>query len=200
MMDERSLCVRLVRWVPGVVSGVLFGFPRRWAFRVPGRVSLRVASVGRPRVPLPFILMANFLVAVGFCPRPPGAARFARGVGDFVAVMLRMFFLAVFLAPFRGHLFGGWLGGMFWVGILSLGGRECLAHCLPAHEVSLVAAWAGEVWLAFRPGVVRGQVSWPGVPDGGSVGRTRGLASRGAMGWSWPVRSCERGGFVPLAF
>ena len=88
--------------------------------------------------------------------------------------MLRMFFLAVFSCPFPGAPVRGWLGGMFWVGILSLGGRECLAHCLPAPGVSLVAAWAGEVWLAFRPGVVRGQVPWPGVPDGGSVGEVEG--------------------------
>lgn len=103
------------------MSGWLFGFPRRVAFRVPGRGSLRVASVGRPRVPLPFILMANFLVAVGFCPRPPSDARFARGVGDFVAVMLRMFFLAVFLPLSGGTCSGGWLGGMSGSGFFRLG-------------------------------------------------------------------------------
>lgn len=108
--------------------GVLCGFPIRVCVAGFGAV-LVAGGVKRPPPRAPaFLLMANFPGRWLLLPRPPGAARFARGWGDFVA-MCFAHFLPLFLpAPFRGHLFGGsgfsgrgwcvpvvgrWVGGRF---------------------------------------------------------------------------------------
>lgn len=172
----------------------------RFGFRDGCRCGWRQSAA--PACPCLLFLWRIFWLLLGFVPPPPpGAARFARGWGDFVAVMLRMFFLAVFLAPFRGHLFGGGWVGVFLVGVLLLEGVVgSLTDCLPAPLVC--RSWP------LGPG----ECSWPfGLVL--SAAKCLGLGCQmeevwarwradltQCEGWAWPVQSCERGGFVPRAF
>ena len=117
------------------------GFRYGFALRVSGRCSLRVASNGRPRVPLPFFLWRIFL-GVGFFSPAPLVPLASLAGGATSSRCASHIFSRCFCLPLSG-------GTCLGVAVFLAVGGACrllavglVGDLLPPPWYSLVAAWA----------------------------------------------------------